>query len=319
MSISRTHSLHRIHSRENGMRLDHYLALHFPEHSRSSLGKYILSAHILVNDRAVKAGCRLHPGDVVQVDFSLLTEENQPQAQPVDFEVLHEDPSLVVINKPPGLVVHPAAGHADQTLVNGLLYRYADMAALEGGRPGIVHRLDKDTSGIMLVARTEKVQAMLSAAFKERKVRKTYHALLLRSPADRSGRIVAPVGRHPVHRKKMAVRPDGRYAATVWNILESFRNGFCFAEIGIETGRTHQIRVHMSSLNAPVAGDTLYGGKPDKKSEVIAERQLLHASTLVFAHPTTGKECRFTAPLWPDMEQVLRQLREHSDKGFFKK
>ncbi|RWX49694.1 ribosomal large subunit pseudouridine synthase D, partial [Candidatus Electrothrix marina] len=270
-----------------------------------------------MNDRAVKAGCRLHPGDVVQVDFSLLTEENQPQAQPVDFEVLHEDPSLVVINKPPGLVVHPAAGHADQTLVNGLLYRYADMAALEGGRPGIVHRLDKDTSGIMLVARTEKVQAMLSAAFKERKVRKTYHALLLRSPADRSGRIVAPVGRHPVHRKKMAVRPDGRYAATVWNILESFRNGFCFAEIGIETGRTHQIRVHMSSLNAPVAGDTLYGGKPDKKSEVIAERQLLHASTLVFAHPTTGKECRFTAPLWPDMEQVLRQLREHSDKGFF--
>ncbi|RWX47179.1 pseudouridine synthase, RluA family [Candidatus Electrothrix marina] len=208
MSISRTHSLHRIHSRENGMRLDHYLALHFPEHSRSSLGKYILSAHILVNDRAVKAGCRLHPGDVVQVDFSLLTEENQPQAQPVDFEVLHEDPSLVVINKPPGLVVHPAAGHADQTLVNGLLYRYADMAALEGGRPGIVHRLDKDTSGIMLVARTEKVQAMLSAAFKERKVRKTYHALLLRSPADGSGRIVAPVGRHPVHRKKMAVRPD---------------------------------------------------------------------------------------------------------------
>ncbi|MCI5165752.1 MAG: RluA family pseudouridine synthase, partial [Candidatus Electrothrix sp. GM3_4] len=297
------------------MRLDHYLALHFPEYSRSSIGKHILSSHILVNDKTVKAGYCLHRDDVVQVDFPPLTENNQPQAQPVDFEVLHEDQSLVVINKSPGLVVHPAAGHADQTLVNGLLHRYADMAALEGGRPGIVHRLDKDTSGIMLVARTERVQAMLSAAFKERKVRKTYHALLLRSPAKLSGRIVAPIGRHPVHRKKMTIRQDGRYAATVWKIMETFQNRICFAEIGIETGRTHQIRVHMSSLNAPVAGDTLYGGKLsklDKKSEVamVAERQLLHASTLVFTHPITGKECRFTAPLWPDMEQVLGQLRE---------
>jgi 23S rRNA pseudouridine1911/1915/1917 synthase len=300
------------------MRLDHYLALHFPEYSRSSLGKHILSSHILVNDKTVKAGYRLHRDDVVQVDFPPLTEDNQPQAQSVDFEVLHEDQSLIVINKPPGLVVHPAAGHADQTLVNGLLHRYADMAALEGGRPGIVHRLDKDTSGIMLVARTEKIQAMLSAAFKERKIRKTYHALLLRSPAELSGRIVAPIGRHPVHRKKMTIRQDGRYAATVWKVLETFRNRICFAEIGIETGRTHQIRVHMSSLNAPVAGDILYGGKLaklDKKSvvKVVAERQLLHASTLAFTHPTTGKECRFTAPLWPDMEQVLGQLRAEND------
>ena len=313
MSISLTHSLHRIHARENGIRLDHYLALHFPEHSRSSLGKHIRSAHILVNEKAVKAGYRLHTDDVVQVDLPPLTEGNHPQAQPVDFEVLHEDPSLVVINKPPGLVVHPAPGHADQTLVNGLLHRYADMAALEGGRPGIVHRLDKDTSGIMLVARTEKVQAMLSAAFKERKVRKTYHALLLRSPADLSGRIVAPNGRHPVHRKKMTIRSDGRYAATVWEIPETFSNGFCFAKIGIETGRTHQIRVHMSSLQAPVAGDTLYGGKLDKKAAIRVERQLLHASTLAFTHPITGKECQFTASLWPDMEQVLRQLRGHVD------
>ncbi|CAK8712402.1 Pseudouridine synthase [Candidatus Electrothrix aarhusensis] len=295
------------------MRLDHYLALHFPGQSRSRLGKHILSSHILVNDKTVKAGYRVHSGDVVQVDLPPLIKDNEPQAQPVEFKVLHEDPSLVVINKPPGLVVHPAAGHADQTLVNGLLHRYADMADLEGGRPGIVHRLDKDTSGIMLVARTEKIQAMLSAAFKERKVRKTYHALLLRSPAESSGRIVAPIGRHPVHRKKMTIRSDGRYAATVWENLETFPNGFCFAEIGIETGRTHQIRVHMSSLNAPVAGDTLYGGKLDKKSEVIAERQLLHASTLAFVHPTTGKECRFIAPLWPDIEQVLRQLRKYSD------
>ena len=265
-----------------------------------------------MNEKVVKAGYRLHADDVVQLDLPPLTEGNSPQAQPVDFEVLHEDPSLVVINKPPGLVVHPAPGHADQTLVNGLLHRYADMAALEGGRPGIVHRLDKDTSGIILIARTEKIQAMLSAAFKERKIRKTYHALLLRSPADPSGRIVAPIGRHPVHRKKMTIRPDGRYAATIWEVSEIFPNGFCFAKIGIETGRTHQIRVHMSSLNAPVAGDTLYGGKLDKKSELSVERQLLHASTLAFTHPITGKECQFTASLWPDMEQVIKQLRGHA-------
>ena len=294
------------------MRLDHYLALHFPDYSRSSLGKHIRSSHILVNDKTVKPGYRLQNNDLVAVDFPSLHQENEIQAQPVDFEVLHEDQSLLVINKPPGLVVHPAAGHTDQTLVNGLLHRYADMATLEGDRPGIVHRLDKDTSGIMLVARTKKVQALLSAAFKERKVRKTYHALLLRVPADLNGRIVAPIGRHPVRRKKMTIREDGRYAATVWNILETFSNSLCFAEIGIETGRTHQIRVHMSSLNAPVAGDTLYGGKLDKKLNLVATRQLLHASTLSFIHPVTGRECKFTAPLWPDMNEVLAQLQEQA-------
>ncbi|WP_446009668.1 RluA family pseudouridine synthase [Candidatus Electrothrix sp.] len=320
---SLAHSQHRIQSRENGIRLDHYLALHYPDHSRSSLGKYIRSSHILVNDKTVKPGYRLQRNDLIAVNFPQLSQENEQQAQHVDFDVLYEDQNLLVINKPPGLVVHPAAGHADQTLVNGLLHRYADiadMAPLESDRPGIVHRLDKDTSGIMLVARTKKVQAMLSAAFKERRVYKTYHALLVRFPTvpkgqsngQRTGRIVAPVGRHPVHRKKMAIRSDGRYAATVWNILETFPNSLCFAEIGIETGRTHQIRVHMSSLNAPVAGDTLYGGKLEKKLNVNAERQLLHASTLSFTHPITGKECEFTAPLWPDMHKILTRLRDAS-------
>lgn len=311
------HSLHQIQARENGMRLDHYLALHFPNHSRSSLGKYIRSSSILVNNKTVKPGCRLHHEDIVQVDFPELAPQlavgNEPQAQPVDYQVLHEDQSLLVISKPPGLVVHPAAGHADQTLVNGLLYRYSDIATLEGDRPGIVHRLDKDTSGIMLVARTKQVQAMLSTAFKERRVCKSYHALLLRSPAESSGRIVAPLGRHPVRRKKMAIRSDGRYAATVWEILETFPNNLCFAKIGIETGRTHQIRVHMSSLNAPVAGDSLYGGKIAKvnnKSKLVVKRQMLHASTLAFTHPITGKACQFTAPLWSDMEQVINQLQE---------
>ncbi|WPD22129.1 MAG: RluA family pseudouridine synthase [Candidatus Electrothrix scaldis] len=313
MPSARIPSHYHIQSRENGMRLDHFLALHFPEHSRSSLGKHIRSSHILVNEKTVKPGHRLHPDDVVLVDFPPRIDKDEPLAQPVDFSVLYEDESLVVINKPPGLVVHPAAGHADKTLVNGLLHRYADMASLEGGRPGIVHRLDKDTSGILLVARTEKVQALLSAAFKKRQVSKTYHALLLRTPEKQSGRIIAPIGRHPVQRKKMTIRSDGRYAASHWEILETFPNGICFAEIGIETGRTHQIRVHMSSLKAPVLGDALYGGKAENKLKITAERQLLHASILIFTHPVSGKECSFTAPLWPDMEQLLSQLRENSE------
>ncbi|XOF34717.1 MAG: RluA family pseudouridine synthase [Candidatus Electrothrix sp. YB6] len=301
------------------MRLDHYLALRLPDYSRSSLGRYIRSSHILVNNRAVKPGYRLRTGDDVQVNLPAFPDAadtaGRPAAQPVEFEVLYEDRDLVVINKPPGLVVHPAAGHTDRTLVNGLLHRYQDIAALEGDRPGIVHRLDRNTSGIMLAARTERMQQLLAAAFKDRKIRKTYHALLLHTPKEANGRIVAPIGRHPVHRKKMSIRPEGRYAATCWQVLELFANSLCFAEIRIETGRTHQIRVHMASLKAPVAGDTLYGGKPDSSAGIKAERQLLHASSLAFVHPSTQQECLFTAPLWPDMEQALACLRERHRAG----
>ncbi len=298
------------------MRLDHFLVRHITDQSRSGLGRYIRSGHIRVNDTCVKPGCRLQSGDEILVELPQ-TVESQIAAQPVDFTVLHEDESLLVISKPPGLVVHPAAGHADATLVNGLLYRYGDLPGLEKNRPGIVHRLDKDTSGVMLVARTEKVQRQLAEDFKNREVHKVYHALLLRCPQEMDGRIVAPIGRHPVNRKKMTIRrATGRYAASRWHILETFTNGMCFAEIIIETGRTHQIRVHMSSLGAPVAGDLLYGGRMTDHAVVKVDRQLLHASSISFVHPQTGLECVFTAPLWQDMEQVLQCLRrDYSREG----
>jgi 23S rRNA pseudouridine1911/1915/1917 synthase len=301
---------------EKGMRLDHYLVRHISDQSRSSLGKYIRSGHVLVNNIRVKPGYRLSTGDDILVELPE-TVESRVVAQPVDFKVLYEDESLLVISKPPGLVVHPAAGHADFTLVNGLLHRYGDLPGLEKNRPGIVHRLDKDTSGIMLVARTEKVQRLLAEAFKNREVHKIYHALLLRCPQDMDGRIVAPIGRHPVNRKKMAIRhSNGRYAATRWHILETFATGMCLAEIIIETGRTHQIRVHLSSLGAPVAGDVLYGGRIADSVGVRADRQLLHASTISFIHPETGHERVFTAPLWQDMELLLEHLRrEYSLEG----
>jgi 23S rRNA pseudouridine1911/1915/1917 synthase len=302
--------LFRVTTQDVGLRLDHYLVRCLPEQSRSSLDRLIRSGAVLVNRGAVKPGCKLRVGDSVTVTLpdAPAAAEGRIEPQPVAFHIIHEDEHLAVISKPPGLVVHPAAGHADGTLVNGLLHRYGELDLLDGERPGLVHRLDKDTSGIMLAARTEAMHRLLSAAFKERQIRKTYHALLVRSPAADTGRIDAPIGRHPVNRQKMAVRQrDGRHAITHWRILERFRNGCCFAEIAIETGRTHQIRVHLSSIGAPVLGDSLYGGK---SQTVQAERQLLHASELAFIHPADGHACRFTAPLWPDMQAVLNLLRE---------
>lgn len=312
MALADSVHMFSVQPQDAGLRLDHYLVQLLPEQSRSNLDRLIRSGAALVNGEAVKPGCKLRRGDSISVELSVApSNEDKPLPQAVDFQVLFEDEHLAVISKPPGLVVHPAAGHADGTLVNGLLHRYGEMTFLAGDRPGIVHRLDKDTSGIMLTARTEEMHRLLSAAFKERQIRKTYHSLLLRSPAAMTGRLDAPIGRHPVNRQKMAVRQrDGRPAVTNWRILERFRNGCCFAEINIETGRTHQIRVHMASIGAPVAGDSLYGGKIDSSLGLTADRQLLHASALAFTHPATGQACRFTAPLWPDMEATLALLRE---------
>lgn len=304
------HAAFSVQSDEVGQRLDHFITGKYPDQSRSFLHKLIGSATVLVDGHSVKAGYRLRNNETVTIFFPLPHPAVLIPEQ-VDFSVLFEDEHLLVINKPPGLVVHPGCGHHSGTLVHGLLYRCQSLPVAEDGRPGIVHRLDKETSGIMLVAKTEHALRTLMADFKDRKVRKTYHAVLLRCPRERDGRIVAPIGRHPVERKKMAIRPNlGRYAATSWHVLEHFANGWCLAEIGIETGRTHQIRVHMASLNAPVAGDSLYGGAVNRKAVVQPPRQMLHASTLRLCHPATAQELCFTAPLWEDMQLVLDTLRE---------
>lgn len=306
------HSAYVVSWNEVGQRLDHFLARRFPDQSRSSLHKMIEAAQILVDNQQVKSGYRLRDQNAISVFFP------PPQSSPlsperIDFPVLYEDDHLLVISKPPGLVVHPASGHHHGTLVHGLLYRCDNLPMGDEGRPGIVHRLDKDTSGVMLVAKTELALRSLMADFKDRKIQKTYHALLLRCPRERDGRIVMPIGRHPVDRKKMAIRPaHGRYAATNWHVTESFFNGWCLAEIGIETGRTHQIRVHMASVKSPVVGDLLYGGTVVRSGRVQPSRQMLHASTLSFTHPFTGQGCCFTAPLWGDMQEALDLLRENT-------
>ena len=299
-----------IESNDAGQRLDHFLTSKYPGQSRSSLNKLINTGCVLVNDQQVKAGQRLREKDTISAVFPPPQTARLVPEQ-VEFTVLHEDEHLLVINKPAGLVVHPAGGHHSGTLVHGLLYRCENLPVAAAGRPGIVHRLDKDTSGIMLVAKTEFALRTLMAAFKDRKIHKTYHALLLRCPREGEGRIVAPIGRHPVDRKKMAVRPiQGRYAATTWCVLERFSNGWCWAEIGIETGRTHQIRVHMASIKSPVAGDLLYGGAVDRNAVLRPMRQMLHASTLCFNHPSTGEDLCCSAPLPEDMQALLVKLRE---------
>lgn len=294
---------------EARLRLDHFLTCHLSEHSRSSLNKLISSANVRVNGQAVKAGYRLRAGEKVTVIFPDATEETF-LPEKIEFPVLFEDEHLLILSKPPGLVVHPACGHATGTLVHGLMHHCRDLPAVETGRPGIVHRLDKETSGIMLVAKNEIALRTLMADFKERRIHKTYYALLLRLPREPQGRIVQPIGRHPVDRKKMAIRPvDGRYAATNWKVMEQYANGWCLAEIGIETGRTHQIRVHMASIQSPVVGDRLYGGSVGHDARFVVQRQMLHAGMLRFAHPVDGREMSFTAPLWPDMQQLIEALR----------
>ncbi len=297
---------------EAGLRLDHYLVRRVGELSRSALGRLILSGHVLVRGERVKAGYRLRTGDTVTVRFPA-PEPDELVPEAVPFEILHEDPALLVVVKPAGVVVHPGAGHHGGTLVHGLLHHCDHLPGADPVRPGIVHRLDKDTSGVMVIAKTEAALRTLAGEFRNRGVRKRYQAILLRCPPRESGRLAAPICRHPVHRKKMMVAArGGRHAATSWQVVERFAGGPCLVEVGIETGRTHQIRVHMASLGAPVMGDPLYGGHPERFAGMGVHRQMLHAASLAFTHPESGAVMRFTAPLPPDMRQVLAALRQAS-------
>ena len=295
---------------DTGLRLDHYLVHRVSGMSRSAVGRLILSGHARVGGERVKAGYRLRAGDRVTVRFPPPPVSRLvPEAVP--FDILHEDDVLLVLVKPAGVVVHPGAGHQDGTLVHGLLHHCRHLPGLDPARPGIVHRLDKDTSGVMVVAKTEPALRALADQFRDRGVRKRYQAILLRSPARESGRVAAAIVRHPVHRKKMMVTTrGGRHAATTWRVVERFASGACLAEVGIETGRTHQIRVHMASLGAPVMGDPLYGGHPERYGGLGVRRQMLHASSLAFTHPASGVPLCFTAPLPTDMRQVVVALRE---------
>ncbi|MFV0438663.1 MAG: RluA family pseudouridine synthase [Desulfopila sp.] len=294
-----------------GLRLDQLLVGLLPESSRSRIAAAIRAGDIRVDGERRKAGYRVKQGEAVQ--GSLVSPPPLAvKPEPLEFPVLYEDEVLVVLSKPPGLVVHPGSGNFTGTLVNGLVY-YCNAIAGVGDaiRPGLVHRLDKDTSGVMVVAKDQMVHRLLVAAFADRQVKKEYLALLHGVPVGSQGRIVAPIGRHPGNRQKMAVQEwSGRYAVSNWRVVRQYGDRFCQVRVGIETGRTHQIRVHMAHLGHPVAGDTLYGAGRNNRA---FPRQMLHAWRLGFAHPLTGEALHFQAPLWDDMARVCARLAEEEE------
>ncbi len=292
----------------SGQRLDIFAArsLKSADLSRTAIKNLINSGKIQVNCQQKKAGYRLSPDDIINVSLpTVISSELTPEK--IYFKILFEDDDLVVLSKPPGLVVHPACGHHSGTLVHGLLYHCRKLSGIGGKqRPGIVHRLDKDTSGVMVVAKNDLAHQSLSSQFKKRNIKKIYLALLSGRVPAVSGTVNLSIGRHPVQRKKMAVqREGGREAVTHWQTIKA-SDLFTLVKLQLDTGRTHQIRVHMAALGCPVAGDLLYGGKQVTSMDI--KRQCLHAWQLSFNHPRTKKTLRFVAPLWEDIVLVLRKL-----------
>jgi 23S rRNA pseudouridine1911/1915/1917 synthase len=295
-------------------RLDTFLRTKFPAASRGAIQRLIEQGHIRVNGRTVKPTHAPHAGEEVSVHWpDARPAEAQPEEIPLD--ILFEDEALIVLNKPAGLVVHPAAGHEEHTLVNALLHHCAGGLSGIGGvaRPGIVHRLDKETSGCLVVAKNDATHLALSAQFADRKVEKNYHALLCGELPRDHGEIRAAIARHPSHRKRMAVDDGGgREARTSYRVLERLRCS-TLVEAGLHTGRTHQIRVHFQFLDHPLVGDETYGQRQNRRFEELvgfaAPRVMLHAFQLAFIHPRTGKKLSSEAPRPPDFEDLLKALR----------
>jgi 23S rRNA pseudouridine1911/1915/1917 synthase len=310
--------LRKFSNEDAGARLDRALARLFPEYSRSFLVKLIDEGRVRVDSQpALKASARVAAGQDVAIEV--------PPAAPADvvsqdlpLTILFEDDDLVVIDKPPGLVVHPSAGHADRTLVNALLFHVKNLSGVGGElRPGIVHRLDKDTSGVMVIAKNDVAHRALTSVWGTDRVRKEYLAIVYGKPKKDRGTINAPIGRDPRNRKRMAVvRSGGRAAITDYAVVESLRH-ISLLRCVLRTGRTHQIRVHLKHLGHPLVGDPLYSGPqwrgiPDKraqKSLAAFSRQALHAERLTFPHPRSGEMMTFEAAMPEDMASLLRALR----------
>lgn len=289
-----------------GERLDVYLAGAGGGLSRSRIQKLIADSLVVVNGKPAKAGYRVQPGDRVELAVPPpLPPEVEPEA--IALDILYEDGDVIVINKPRGMVVHPAAGNYRGTLVNALLQHCGDLSGIGGvARPGIVHRLDKDTSGVMIAAKTDRAHLSLAKQIKERSAGRTYLAIVHGDLKADRGEIDAPIGRHPGDRKKMAVLPEtGRAALTRFRVRERY-GGYTLVECRLATGRTHQIRVHMAYIGHPVVGDPKYG--PKTKGFAIAG-QALHSAELTFTHPVSGEKLVFSAPPPPDMQKILKQLR----------
>lgn len=312
-------SFYSITEEDKDKRIDSFLALHLEDLTRSKGQSLIRDGHVKVNELTVKTSYRLRPGDKISI-FIPPAAPSIIEPEPVDFSLIHEDSSLIVLNKPPGLVTHPAPGHASGTLVHGLLYRCQDLSGIGGiMRPGIVHRLDKDTSGLMVAAKSDYAHTFLSSQFKKGTVKKQYTALVHGTIRGKEGEINLPISRHPKKRKEMAVVPSrGKRAITLWRKEQEIGNRFTILTVTLKTGRTHQIRVHLSHLGHPIVGDSVYGHRKIwwKKHcpQVIdilprIKRQMLHAGLLGFVHPESESYCEFESPLQDDIKDIIKILK----------
>ena len=292
----------------DGERLDAFLSRSAEGLSRSAAQKLIADGNVRLNGSPARKNDRLRVGDSVELTIPEPREVDiAPKQMPLD--IVYEDEDVAVINKPKGLVVHPAAGHQDDTLVNGLLYAMGDsLSGINGElRPGIVHRIDKDTSGLLAIAKNDLAHTVLASQLKDHSMARTYEAIVCGSFREDSGTVDAPIGRHPTDRKKMCVtQRNSKNAVTHWEVVERFR-GYTHIRCRLETGRTHQIRVHMAYIGHPILGDTVYG---HKKPELGQDSQCLHAGALCFRHPRDGRPVMVFAPLPDYFQSVLDKLRK---------
>ena len=294
---------------ENGERIDKYLADEMSGFSRSYLQKLIKDGYVAVNHKIVKANYKLAFDDLVTVEIPDLKEPDiVPENIPLD--ILYEDEDILIVNKPKGMVVHPAAGHYSGTLVNALMYHCgSSLSGINGVmRPGIVHRIDMDTTGSLLVCKNDMAHQKLADQLKVHSIKRVYHAIVCGNLKEDSGTVNAPIGRHPTDRKKMSINyQNGREAVTHYQVLERFGE-YTYISCQLETGRTHQIRVHMASLKHPLLGDSVYG---PQKCPFNLQGQTLHAKVLGIIHPSTGEYMEFDAPLPEYFEKLLRQMRHN--------
>jgi 23S rRNA pseudouridine1911/1915/1917 synthase len=299
-----------------GQRLDAFLALHIEGWSRARLQRLIEAADVLVNGQVAKSSYKLHPNDQIEVELTPpLSSAFAPEDIPLD--IVFEDDDLIVVNKPAGMVVHPAAGVDSGTLANALAFHFTHLSSAAGAtRPGIVHRLDKGTSGLLVVAKTETAHEHLSDQFRAREVFKSYLALVHGQVEEKNGEIDQPIARDPSNRVRMAIVRGGRPSISIYRVRQRF-DRFTLLDVVLKTGRTHQIRVHLAWLKHPVVGDKVYGGGRDNtvadvriRTQIASlGRQFLHAEKLGFHHPRSGEELRFVAQLPPDLQKLLEQLK----------